>query len=133
MAEFIESDPLDPRAVAAVRAYAAELAQTLGFPPGSVTVDGQDQYRRPGGAFLLVEQDGEVVGCGAVRSIMTQAGPAAEIKRMWLDPGVRGSGLGRRLLMRLHAVASGMGHARSIPGIDGTATRWPLPSTTNIG
>lgn len=112
--EVIEVDPLDPRAVATVQRYADDLAATLGFPAGSVGVEGQDEYRRPRGAFLLVVCDGDVVGCAALRGLSLPDGPAAEVKRMWVAPEHRGHGLGRGLLDRLHGIAAGMGHRRIV-------------------
>lgn len=112
--EVMEVDPLDPRAVAAVQRYADDLAATLGFPAGSVGVDGQQAYRRPTGAFLIVVGDSDVVGCAALRSLALPDGPAAEVKRMWVAPEHRGHGLGRDLLDRLHGIAAGMGHRRMV-------------------
>lgn len=112
--EVIEVDPLDPRAVSAVQRYADDLAATLGFPAGSVGSDGQQEYSRPDGAFLIVVRDGDVVGCAALRSLALPDGPAAEVKRMWVAGDHRGRGLGRELLERLHAIAAGMGHDRMV-------------------
>ena len=56
--------------------------------------------------FLVARlDDGRAVGCGAV--VLGDDGglKAAELKRMWVDPTERGTGLGRRLLVALEAVA----------------------------
>jgi putative acetyltransferase len=60
--------------------------------------------------FLVARRaDGQVVGCGGV--LLSQEGSyvIAELKRMWVDPSVRGAGLGRRLLAALEAVAADEG------------------------
>lgn len=112
---ILEVDPEDPRAVYAVGEYGAELERVLGFAATSVTVTGQENYRRPLGAFFIVELEGQVMGCGAVRSISLPDGSqAAELKRMWLAPGLRGRGVGRDLLHRLHAAARELGHERAV-------------------
>jgi hypothetical protein len=91
--DVIEVDPLDPRAVSAVQRYADDLAATLGFPAGSVGSDGQQEYSRPDGAFLIVVRDGDVVGCAALRSLALPDGPAAEVKRMWVGTHARPAAL----------------------------------------
>jgi ribosomal protein S18 acetylase RimI-like enzyme len=112
---ILEVDPEDPRAIHAVGNYGAELARELGFEATSVTVEGQDAYRRPSGAFFIVDADDRTVGCGAVRSVTLPDGSkAAELKRMWLSPERRGRGVGRWLLDRLHAAAREMGHDRAV-------------------
>lgn len=60
----------------------------------------------PHGAFLVVRRAGEPLGCGAVRVLEPGV---AEIKHMWLSPHLRGSGVGRRLLGTLEAVARDLG------------------------
>jgi ribosomal protein S18 acetylase RimI-like enzyme len=112
---ILEVAPEDPRAIHAVSNYGAELTRELGFEATSVTVDGQAEYRRPSGAFFLVLAGGRVVGCGAVRSITLPDGSkAAELKRMWLAPELRGRGVGRSLLDRLHETARELGHDRAV-------------------
>ncbi|HSJ35901.1 MAG TPA: GNAT family N-acetyltransferase [Acidimicrobiia bacterium] len=112
---ILEVDPEDPRAVYAVGEYGAELERVLGFAAISVTVTGQEHYRRPHGAFFIVEMEGQVMGCGAVRTITLPDGSrAAEMKRMWLAPGLRGRGVGRDLLHRLHAAGRELGHHRAV-------------------
>lgn len=58
------------------------------------------------GAFLVVWRDGRPIGCGAVRRIDAQTG---ELKRMYVAPAARGTGLGRRLVEALEAEARALG------------------------
>ena len=88
--------------------YYDELAAR--FPGGfdrdrSVAVPSAE-LRPPSGCFLIALLDGREVGCGAVRKLDETT---AEIKRMWIDPSVRGRGLGRGLLTGLESAAARLG------------------------
>ena len=48
-------------------------------------------------ALLLAKVDGVAAGCVALRGYPRIAG-ACEMKRLWVEPGFRGLGLGRRLV-----------------------------------
>jgi GNAT superfamily N-acetyltransferase len=63
------------------------------------------------GAFLIVYQEGNPVGCGAVRLLDPETG---EFKRMYVSPAVRGRGLGRRLVAALEAEARALGVRRLV-------------------
>jgi putative acetyltransferase len=63
------------------------------------------------GAFVVARLDGRPVACGAVRS--TDAG-TAEIKRMYVDPGIRRRGVARALLARLEDEARALGARRVV-------------------
>ena len=99
-AEFVVADPLSEEALVAVERYLAEIANRGvggGAALGSAS-DGAETMRRPDGVFVLVRSDGDVVGCGGVRPLGDGVG---EVKRMWVSPAVRGTGMGRRLLDHL--------------------------------
>jgi DNA-binding MarR family transcriptional regulator/GNAT superfamily N-acetyltransferase len=105
-------DPADPRARAAVAAYAAELAGRFdtGFDPGrSLPVD-DAALRPPAGVLLLATLHDTPVGCGSVK---LHPGGTAELKRIWVAADTRGLGLGRRLLTDLETYAASHG-ARSV-------------------
>ncbi|NIM01936.1 MAG: GNAT family N-acetyltransferase [Acidobacteria bacterium] len=63
------------------------------------------------GVFLVAYLDDEPVGCGALRRLDARD---AEIKRMYVDPATRGSGLGRRLLEELVEQARRLGAQRIV-------------------
>ena len=99
-------------------AYEAELVSrgvTLNHGwAGGVT---PDQLAPPQGAWLVGWRGEEAVACGGVRLLS----PAVcEIKRMYVDPSARGSGLARRLLTALEdaGVALGASLARLDTGRD---------------
>jgi GNAT superfamily N-acetyltransferase len=93
-----------------LRRYLAEIAERI--PQGSTgpgDAEAVGDYRAPSGVFLLVRQRDTVVGCGAIRALGPESG---EVKRMWIDPAVRGQGLGGRLLDALEAAARRLGYDR---------------------
>ena len=58
------------------------------------------------GAFLIASIDDVAVGCGAVRRLDQTT---AELKRMYVDPSVRGRGIGRALVEALEREARLLG------------------------
>lgn len=80
----------------------AEL--TAAFPePGANHFSLSEQHVAAGaGAFLIAYLDDAPIGCGAVRRIDETT---AEIKRMYVDPSVRGRGIARALVGALEREA----------------------------
>jgi DNA-binding MarR family transcriptional regulator len=101
-------DPTSPDAEWCIGQYCEELARRFpaGFDPALSIPADPAQMSPPAGFLLIARRGGEAVGCGAV--LLHGAAPA-EIKRMWIAPEARGSGLGRRLLRTLerHAREAG--------------------------
>jgi len=104
---FEETDPTDPRAVRAMAAYFAEIGERFGFDPGDSWQHDAESMAAPEGFFVVAISDGEPVACGGVQRLPDGA---AEIKRMWVDDGWRGAGLGARLLRHLEDLARKRGH-----------------------
>ncbi len=69
--------------------------------------------------FLVAQRDNALLGCGAVRIADDGGEPYGELKRMWVDPAARGTGLGGRILAALEDVLrdSGITLARLETGI----------------
>lgn len=63
------------------------------------------------GAFLVAYREQTPVGCGAVRLLDPET---AELKRMYVDPTLRGTGIGRRLVEALEAEARSLGASRLV-------------------
>ena len=90
--------------------YARELAVDLSFQGFAEERDGlPGAYAPPRGRLLLAEIDGSAAGCVALRPL--DAG-TAEMKRLYLRPAARGTGLGRRLALAVIAEARTAGYAR---------------------
>ena len=103
-----ETAPTDPRAVAAMAAYFAEIGGRFGFEPGDAWQHDAASMAAPDGFFVVATSDGEPVACGGVQRLPD--GPA-EVKRMWVHDDWRGAGLGARLLRQLEDLARTRGHA----------------------
>jgi DNA-binding MarR family transcriptional regulator/GNAT superfamily N-acetyltransferase len=108
-AEITVADPRHPDARRCVQAYAEELSRRFdgGFEPGQSISAADHELTAPAGLFLLAMVHGEPAGCGALKF---HPDAPAEIKRMWVSPAMRGTGLGRRILAELEARAA----ARSV-------------------
>jgi GNAT superfamily N-acetyltransferase len=100
-----------PGAARLIAALNAELTTT--FPePGATHFSLSDAQVVPGeGAFLIAYLDGAAVGCGAVRRLDQTS---AEIKRMYVNPSLRGQGIGCVLLDALEREARLVGVTRIV-------------------
>jgi putative acetyltransferase len=63
------------------------------------------------GAFLVCYSSGQPVACGAIRRLDPET---AEIKRMFVEPSMRGLGIGSQLVTRLEAEARRLGVKRVV-------------------
>jgi putative acetyltransferase len=93
----------------AVEALVFAVLQEYGLAPdpGGIDTDLRDiegAYGRGGGAFDVLEEDGRLIGCVGV---FPADAATCELRKMYLAPGARGRGLGRRLL------ESALAHARA--------------------
>ena len=77
------------------RAYTDWLNVDLGFQALQAELAGlPGAYAPPRGRLLLAKADGEVAGCVGLRPL---ADNFCEMKRLWVEPGFSGHGIGRRL------------------------------------
>ena len=105
------AEPGSPEAMALIAALNLELSGA--YPEAGATHFGLEAADvAPGhGAFLVAYQDERAIACGAVRLIDPST---AELKRMYVEPDVRGSGFGRRLVDALEREATLLGAARVV-------------------
>jgi len=106
---FAVHDPMTADAKWCFEQYFAELDTRFdaGFDPAlSISADAQE-LTPPCGVLVIARLGGQPVGCGALKFHQERA---AELKRMWITPSVRGLGVGRRLLGELerHAREAGV-------------------------
>jgi len=101
-------DPDSPDAKWCVAQYFAELGERFeeGFDASRTIPADAAELRPPRGVFLVARLDGRAVGCGAIKPIESGVG---SIKRMWVSRDVRGSGVGRRMLLALETEAARLG------------------------
>jgi DNA-binding MarR family transcriptional regulator/GNAT superfamily N-acetyltransferase len=105
LVDIAVENPRHPDIVHCFSRYADELDARFdgGFDAGrSISAD-PEELTPPAGYCLVARLWGRPVGCGALK--LHGAAPA-ELKRMWVDPGLRGLGVGQRLLDTLERLAS---------------------------
>jgi GNAT superfamily N-acetyltransferase len=108
----------DDAALALLTEYFSSRAESFPTSLGeyrTVFPDPQD-FVPPRGVFLVVEGedlagDAADVGCGGIRRIgdADDGSPRFEVKHLWVQPHVRGFGLGRALLAELERRAREFG------------------------
>jgi putative acetyltransferase len=102
------------RIVALLREYEADIGISLCFQNFDVEVaDLPGDYAPPRGAMLLARQadEPELLGCVAVRHV-PGAPDLCEMKRLFVRPPGRGSGLGRKLALGAMREARRLGYTR---------------------
>jgi GNAT superfamily N-acetyltransferase len=100
-----------PAARALVAAMEAWVADGYGpVAPDRTSVVAPAEMEPPDGDYVAVWRDGEPVAGGGVRRLDRHT---AEIKRMYVEPAHRGTGLGRRLLAEIEAAARDLGFTRA--------------------
>jgi len=92
------------------RAYADWLALDLCFQGFEQEIAGLPGcYAPPAGRLLLAKVAGEAAGCVGLRPL---APDICEMKRLWVEPGFGGRGLGRALAEASIAAARTIGYRR---------------------
>lgn len=105
----IDEEPVDSGDVRwCFERYFEELDARIagGFDVAAALPLGMEELTPPRGLVLLARRMGRPVGCGALK---LSDPDVAEVKRLWLVGGLRGRGIGRRLLEGLEQRASQAG------------------------
>jgi putative acetyltransferase len=108
-----------PDAVRLITALNAELRAKFPEPGATHFTLSSEDVADGDGAFLIVYQENEAVGCGAIRRLDTER---AELKRMFVAPAQRGRGVGRAIVAALENEARRLGISRLVLE---TGTRLP--------
>lgn len=78
------------------REYSIDIKIDLSFQSFDEELDGlRNMYGQPGGGIILCRSDSSFIGCVAIRKLDNEI---CELKRMYVRPGFRHSGIGRNLL-----------------------------------
>jgi GNAT superfamily N-acetyltransferase len=89
-------------------AFAAEIGSLYpGWHRGVGPSADPDEFAPPSGGFVVAYGDGRPVGCGGVKRLDESC---AEIKRLYIAPEARRSGVARLILGRLERLAGDLGH-----------------------
>jgi DNA-binding MarR family transcriptional regulator/ribosomal protein S18 acetylase RimI-like enzyme len=100
LVEIHVEEPTSDAARFCIQSYFDELNTRFdtGFDPGQSIPADASELTEPAGLLLVARLRGEPIGCGALK---LHGRDPAELKRMWVSPGARGLGVGRRILSEL--------------------------------
>ena len=90
----------------------------------------QQNYLDNDGIFLIMLDDSQLIGTGAIRKIQNDI---CELKRLWLLPSYHGEGLGYRVLQELFSFARQRGYRRIWRQIDAVHQSRALNFYNHIG
>jgi putative acetyltransferase len=106
-----------PEQIEQARSLFLEYAASLGFSLGYQGFDEElaalpGRYSPPTGCLLLADAAGAAAGCVALREIdPAPHGRTCEMKRLYIRPAYRGTGLGRALTERIVERGRALGYA----------------------
>lgn len=118
----IDAEPVTGPEIADVMwQYFSEIAQrVMGRPAAEAELrwalarDPHDDLAPPSGRFLVArDRNGDLLGCTGVR-LLSGVPRAAELKRMFVRPAGRGTGIGRGLLVAAETAAHELGATRMV-------------------
>ncbi len=97
-------DPTDARSQAAINQFLSEMVELVGADVLEIDV-AQEAKADSGRSFFLVALDDRdnVVGFGSLRQVGPKIG---QIRRLWVNPVMRGRGIGRRMLSALEGAGA---------------------------
>jgi N-acetylglutamate synthase-like GNAT family acetyltransferase len=104
----------EPAELGAVRELIKEYVRALGIDLGFQEIESElddlaTAYGPPGGRILVALVDGEIAGCVGLRPLEQDC---CEMKRLYVRPAFRGTGLGKRLALAVIETAGELGYER---------------------
>jgi putative acetyltransferase len=103
-----QENPHGEECLSLLSSLTAELSELYNDDGGGNSFNPDDVVTE-GAAFLVARLNGQAIGCGAIRPLQ---GSTAELKRLYVVPQTRGSGVGRQLLQELEGIAKKLGYTR---------------------
>jgi GNAT superfamily N-acetyltransferase len=108
----IEDEPIDSSgAQSAYQSAIDELTRRYGAGDATWQLD-LDEFKPPLGIFLVARADSHPAGCVGVRSITSPALHVGEVKRLWVRPDLRRSGVAAALMERIEDRARFAGYVQ---------------------
>ena len=104
---------LHPAAQRLITAAMADLSARYGGVEGDDTPIEAMEFDPPDGAFFIAWRDGEPVGCAGWRS-HAEGEEISELKRLYVDPSARGTGVAVALMTTVEESARDNGRRRMI-------------------
>jgi ribosomal protein S18 acetylase RimI-like enzyme len=110
----VEIRNAEPQDLEVVRELIEEYVRALGVDLGFQEIEREladlaGTYGPPGGVILVARAASEIAGCVALRALEEDA---CEMKRLYVRPAFRGSGLGKQLALELIDRARALGYRR---------------------
>jgi GNAT superfamily N-acetyltransferase len=134
--DHVVQQAISAGAIESVRALFQEYWTSFGFTPCFQNFDSEiatlpGKYAPPGGRLLFATVDGQPAGCVALRPFDT---PRGEVKRLYVRPQFRGSGLGKALMNTVVAEACAIGYSELIADTIRKLWRrlWPCTSVSGL-
>lgn len=109
--ELRREDLTSAAAAALILALNEELSRRYPEPGANHFRLDVDEVAPGRGAFFVAYAGDRAIGCGAIRRLDSDT---AEIKRMYVEPDMRGRGVGRVVLAALEAEARRLGVSRIV-------------------
>ncbi|MBI3410718.1 MAG: GNAT family N-acetyltransferase [Planctomycetes bacterium] len=101
---FAVEDANSPEAQSLIARLDADLHSR--YPALAIHGFHPDEIAESKGAFVIARIGGAAIGCGAVRPLEPGVG---EIKRMYVEPQMRGKGVARAILRKLEEAGRNLG------------------------
>lgn len=106
---IVRIDPRSAPAIEALKNYVSEMFERSVWKGDPDETEEIDEFLPPGGGFVLASDGDLAVGCGGIRTLEEGLG---EIKRMWVSPRYRRTGVATAILAALEELGLELGHER---------------------